>query len=58
MQDGVAPQQLAQGLSHKKHVSFPKNTYRHRGFFNSHFVGYYTWIFDLKSKDKGFIRQH
>jgi hypothetical protein len=58
MQDGVAPQQLAQGLSHKKHVSFPKNTYRHRGFFNSHFIGYYTWIFDLKSKDKGFIRQH
>jgi hypothetical protein len=58
LQDGIAPQQLAQGLSHKKHVSFPKNTYRHRGFFNSHFVGYYTWIFDLQSKDKGFIRQH
>jgi hypothetical protein len=58
MQDGVAPQQLAQGLSHKKHVSFPKNTYRHRGFFNSHFVGYYTWIFDLQPKKNGFIRQH
>lgn len=57
MQDGVAPQQLAQGLSHKKHVSFPKNTYRYRGFFNSHFVGYYTWIFDLKKGEKGFIHQ-
>ena len=58
MQDGVAPQQLAQGLSHKKHVSIPVNTYRHRGFFNSHFVGYYTWIFDLQPKKNGFIRQH
>ena len=57
MQDGVAPQQLAQGLSHKKHVSFPKNTYRHRGFFNSHFVGYYTWIFDLKKGAAGYIEQ-
>jgi hypothetical protein len=57
MQDGVAPQQLAQGLSHKKHVSFPKNTYRHRGFFNSHFIGYYTWIFDLKKGAAGYIEQ-
>lgn len=58
IQDGIAPQQLAQGLSQKKHVSFPVNAYRHRGFFNSHFIGYYTWIFDLQSKDKGFIGQH
>jgi hypothetical protein len=57
LQDGIAPQQLAQGLSHKKHVSFPKNTYRHRGFFNSHFVGYYTWIFDLKKGAAGYIEQ-
>lgn len=57
MQDGVAPQQLAQGLSHKKHVSFPVKTYRHRGFFNSHFIGYYTWIFDLKKGTVGYIEQ-
>ena len=58
MQDGVAPQQLAQGLNFSHHVEFPVSSYRHRGFFNSHFIGYYTWIFDLQSKDKGFIGQH
>ncbi|MBP6091582.1 MAG: hypothetical protein KA521_10030 [Crocinitomicaceae bacterium] len=58
MQDGVAPQQLAQGLKANHHVEFPVSSYRHRGFFNSHFIGYYTWIFDLQSKEKGFIGQH
>ncbi|MDG1331792.1 MAG: hypothetical protein P8P74_05650 [Crocinitomicaceae bacterium] len=55
--DGIAPQTKAGGLSHYNRVFIPDDAYKKKGFFDSHFVGYYTWIFNLSDGDSGFIRQ-
>jgi hypothetical protein len=26
------------------------------GFFNSHFIGYYTWIFDIPKGKPGYVK--
>lgn len=57
LQDGVAPQVKAKGLSDKHRTYIPSNQYKQKGFFDSHFVGYYTWIFDIKKNHTGYIRQ-
>lgn len=57
-QDGVAPQSLVKGLSATHRVSFPKGQAKHMGFFNSHFIGYYTWIFDIPKGKPGYVPQH
>jgi len=57
-QDGVAPQVIAKGLSEKNRIYFPKNQVRKMGYFQSHFVGYYTWIFDIPKDEKGHVYQH
>ncbi len=57
LQDGVAPQSKIRGLSHKNRVFIPKKMDPKKGFFDSHFVGYYTWILDLKENQKGHIKQ-
>jgi hypothetical protein len=57
-QDGVAPQSLVKGLSTTHRIPFPKGQSKHMGFFNSHFIGYYTWIFDIPKGKPGYVPQH
>ena len=57
LQDGVAPQTCAAGLEETNRAYIPANQFRRKGFFDSHFVGYYSWIFQLDPSDKGYIRQ-
>jgi hypothetical protein len=57
-QDGVAPQSLIKGLPVSQRVIFPVSNAKNMGFTNSHFIGYYTWIFDIPQGKKGFIRQN
>ncbi len=53
--DGVAPQTAAGGLTAAHRIFIPKDV--RQGFFDSHFVGYYTWIFDIPKGQKGHILQ-
>lgn len=57
LQDGVAPQTQVKGLSIENRVFIPKNQYDKKGFFDSHFIGYYRWILDLPPNSKGHIPQ-
>jgi hypothetical protein len=58
LQDGIVPQTAVSGLTSKQRCYFPNNGwYTKQGFFNSHFVGYYTWIFDIPEGKKGHIPQ-
>lgn len=58
LQDGVAPQSCAAGLPANKRLYIPTAWYKKKGFFDSHFVGYYTWIFDIAPSKPGHIKQH
>jgi hypothetical protein len=58
LQDGVAPQTCAGGLSENERVYIPENLYYRKGFFDSHFIGYYEWIFKIPEGQKGRILQH
>jgi hypothetical protein len=55
--DGIAPQTKAGGLRPSHRVFIPDDQYTKKGFFDSHFVGYYTWIFTLPEDAPGYIRQ-
>ena len=55
--DGIAPQSKVGGLSEQNRVYIPSIYYHRMGFFDSHFVGYYTWIFDIPPHQKGNIPQ-
>jgi hypothetical protein len=57
-QDGVAPQVAVKGLSKENRVYFPKNQIHKMGYFQSHFVGYYTWILDIPKGEKGHVVGH
>lgn len=57
MLDGVAPQSTALNLDPEKHIFIPENLFRRFGFFDSHFVGFYDWIFDIPEGDAGAIQQ-
>ena len=57
LQDGVAAQSAAKGLSYKNRVFIPENLYDKKGFFDSHFIGYYDWILKLKEGEKGYMQQ-
>ncbi|MES2589533.1 MAG: hypothetical protein V4622_11190 [Bacteroidota bacterium] len=57
LQDGVAPQTKASGLSDSKRIYIPSKLYSKRGFFDSHFIGYYSWILDISQGKKGSVRQ-
>jgi hypothetical protein len=56
--DGVAPQVLAGGLKKENRRYIPADLHEEKGFFDSHFVGYYSWIFDIPKGQKGSITQH
>jgi len=58
LQDGVAPQVSAMGLSSKNRCYFSQGQYQRKGFFDAHFVGHYSWIFDIPDHSKGHISQH
>lgn len=57
LQDGVAPQSKINGLSKKQLIFIPANLPTIKGYFDSHFIGYYTWVFDIPKNSKGAIRQ-
>lgn len=57
LQDGVAPQSRVKGLNANSTVFIPESFYRRKGYFDSHFIGYYTWIFDIPEGESGRIRQ-
>lgn len=54
-QDGVAPQWRIRGLAPTAHIGFPKSLKSRLGYFNSHYIGYYTWIFDIPKGKPGYI---
>jgi hypothetical protein len=56
--DGIAPQTKVGGLSERQRAYIPEDLYKRMGFFESHFVGNYTWIFDIPSGESGYIQQH
>ena len=58
LQDGVAVQVKAKGINSANRVFFPKEKEHQMGFFKSHFVGYYTWIFDIPQGKKGAVSKH
>lgn len=58
LQDGVAPQCAAGGIYPRNRVFIPRDYYTKKGFFNSHFIGYYDWIFTIPKGKKGAITQH
>lgn len=55
--DGIAPQTKAEGLSPRNRVYIPEKLYNRMGFFDSHFIGHYTWIFDIPQGSPGYVRQ-
>ncbi|MEY3237165.1 MAG: hypothetical protein RI883_1266 [Bacteroidota bacterium] len=55
--DGVAPQTKVGGLPNKNRAYIPSQYYKKKGFFDSHFVGYYTWVFDIQKGKAGNITQ-
>lgn len=57
LQDGIAPQSSVKGLTEDYRAYIPEDLYKRKGFFESHFIGYYSWIFKLEPDQKGFIRQ-
>ncbi len=58
IQDGVAPQTAAKGLGTNQRIYIPKSLYSSRGFKNSHFIGLYSFLFDIPEGKKGHVRQH
>ncbi len=58
LQDGIAPQTAVGGLGEDQRLYIPKENYKQKGFFDSHFVGYYTWVFEISEGKKGWVRQH
>ncbi|MFM7636703.1 MAG: hypothetical protein ACKO5W_02415, partial [Crocinitomicaceae bacterium] len=55
LQDGIAPQSGIKGLEQNR-VFFPKSIYPKLGYTGSHFIGNFTWIFDLDNKQDGHIK--
>ena len=55
--DGIAPQTKAGGLKAQQRTFIPEKFYTKMGFFDSHFIGNYTWVFDIPENETGHIRQ-
>ena len=54
-QDGVAPQWRMSGLPPAQQIGFPKELRARLGYFSSHYIGYYTWVFDIPKGKPGYI---
>jgi hypothetical protein len=57
LQDGVAPQVSVKGLKESQRIFIPKMYYKRKGYFDSHFIGLYTWVLSIPEGRKGHIRQ-
>lgn len=57
LQDGIAPQYKVQGLPDQNCVYIPKKLYYLKGFYNSHFIGNYTWVLKIEENKPGCIRK-
>ncbi len=57
LQDGIAPQYQVPGLPDVNHIFIPKSLDGRKGYFNSHFVGFYTWILGIEKGKPGYIKQ-
>lgn len=57
LQDGVAPQTAVKGLSEQQRIYIPKSLFKRKGYFDSHFIGLYTWVFRIPQGEKGHIKQ-
>lgn len=58
LQDGVAPQSGVRGLPLKNRLFIPAERYKTKGYFDSHFIGWYTWILEIPQNQQGAIKQH
>ena len=58
LQDGVAPQSKPEGLPQSHRLFIPETRYKTKGFFDSHFIGWYTWILDIPKGEKGYVSSH
>ncbi|AEA44684.1 hypothetical protein [Fluviicola taffensis] len=57
LQDGVAPQSSVKGLNEERRIYIPKKLFKNKGYFDSHFIGLYTWVLMIPTEKKGHIRQ-
>jgi hypothetical protein len=55
LQDGIAPQYQVKGLPMNKRVYIPRKFYERKGYYDSHFIGYYTWVLDIPEEKKGYV---
>jgi hypothetical protein len=55
LQDGIAPQYKVPGLPKENHIYIPKDFYKYKGYYDSHFIGFYTWILDIKNEKQGCV---
>jgi hypothetical protein len=55
LQDGIAPQYQVRGLTDKHRVYIPRTFYERKGYYDSHFIGYYTWVLEIEKNRKGHI---
>lgn len=58
LQDGIAPQFNVKGLPSNNIIHFPSELNKFRGFSASHFIGNYTWIFDIPSGQRGAVKRN
>lgn len=58
LQDGIAPQSTVGGLPLDHRITIPNDRYNTKGYFDSHFIGWYTWILKIPSDHKGYILQN
>jgi len=60
IQDGVAPQCAVSGLTNDQRVFIPKD-WKPKGFTDSHSIGNYKWIFEIKNVNsplgKGYVKE-
>lgn len=56
--DGVAPQVRASGLQNSNRIYIPEKLYKKKGFFDSHFIGYYKWVLEIEKGRKGYVAPH
>ena len=54
-QDGVAPQWRISGLPASQQLGFPKSLKARLGYFSSHYIGYYTWVFEIPKGKPGYL---
>ena len=57
LQDGVAPQSAVKGLSEEQRIYIPGALYKRKGYFDSHFIGWYNWTLAIPEGKKGYIKQ-